>query len=476
MPIKPPLRAFSGIPAGLERPVNKATRVSLVEIADVLIEQLTPALCQAVFKRVRKTERERKWTLTAIAHFWTAMAVHHPPSLGSGLNETRKRNREELWPRVMAEPQAFFEKCAGLRADFFHALFNGFNDRLRKSARPTYASWLEDVRENFPKVQVIDGSKLDAVARRLKLLWPVRFSVLPGCMTVVYDLFTGMAEQAHFEGDAASNERARAPEIIGQLHAGTLLLGDRMYCLVQTFHQLNSLGAYGIFRLSAILKVKRIAVLNSFQDGRRFCEDVLVEVGCGATQPKVRLRLIRYREGRYSLDLLTNVVQVEKLPAQTAVRLYGMRWTIERMFLSLKKTLRLHCLYGSHPNLVAQQFYATMMVYNVFRVAQAEIASEHNLLPEQLSPERLFPKLAEATRNYALARWQEIRIRELNPGVPIKFPDLRKMPKGNTSLGSILAEHRARTRKPPKKMLYPRVRSLTKVPGGTRLLATVSDG
>lgn len=476
MPGRAPLPAFSGIPVGAARPVDGRARVSLVEIADVLLEQLTPGLCQTVFKRVRSSERERKWTLEAIVHFWTAVAIHNPPSLTQGLAETRKHRREELWPRVMAEPQAFFEKCAGLRADFFHALNQEFTGRLRQRARPLYASWMEDVRREFPSVQIIDGSKLDAVCHRLKLLRPARYPVLPGCMMVVYDLFTGLAEQAHFEVDADSSEKARAPKVIGTLGSGTLLLGDRMYCLIQTFNLLGEIGAYGLFRRNGLLKIRRLKVLSSIREGRRFCEDVLVEVGCGQPQPKIQLRLIRYRDRGYSLDLLTNVLDAEKLSAKTAVRLYGLRWTIERMFLSLKKTLRLHCLYGSHPNLVAQQFYASMMVYNAFRVAQAEIASRHDLLPEQLSPEKLFPKLAEATKNYALSRWQQMRIRELNPGVEIVFPDLRTMPKGSSNLGALLAESRARKRRPPRKMITPHPKSIAKVPGSARILAAVSDG
>lgn len=476
MPVEQRAASFSGIPVGQDHPVARSAKVSLVEVVDLLLAHLTPTLCQTVFRQVRRSERERKWTLTAIAHFWTAMAVHHPPSLTRGLDETRKRRREELWPRVMAEPQAFFEKCADLRADFFHVLFAEFTASLTREARPVYASWLEDVRRHFPSVQVIDGSKLDAICRRLKILWPVRFPVLPGCMLVVYDLFTGLAQQAEFEADSSSNERSRAPGLIAKIPGGTLLLGDRLYCLIQTFHQLNGMGAWGVFRRNAMLKVKRLAVLSAAQGDRRFCEDVLVEVGAGQFQPKVRLRLIRYREGRYSLDLLTNVLDVGRLSPETAVRLYSMRWSVERMFLSLKKTLRLHCLYGSHPNLVAQQFYASMMVYNAFRLAQAVIARKHNVLPEQLSPEKLFPKLAEAVKNYALARWQEARVRELNPGVSIRFPDLREMPKGSTTLGFILCEPRTTPRRPPRKMLRPNPRSIIKVRGGKALLATVTDG
>ena len=406
------------------------------------------------------------------------MIIRHPPSLTHGLSETRKRRkREELWPCVMAEPQAFFQKCADLRADFFQTLFAEFTAGLRTAAPPVYASWMEPLRTHFPQVQVIDGSKLDAICHRLKLLWPVRVPVLPGCATVVYDLFTGTIQQAYFYGHSHVSEWARAPQALQNLAPGTLLLGDRLYGMIKYFHQLAELRVSGLFRRNGVLKVKRLAVLSAVQDGRTFCEDVLVEVGSGRKDPKVRLRMIRYRHNRYSLDLLTDVLDPEKLSARTAVQLYGMRWSIERMFLDLKKTLKLHCLYAAHPNLVAQQFFAAAMVYNAFRVAQGGIATRAGVLPEQLSSEKLFPKLAVAANDYCIARYHAIRIRELNPGVNIKFPNLRTLPTASTSLASILAQRRKPHRRCPKKTVFGgRAKSFAQIRGGPTLLRTVSGG
>lgn len=478
MPRSEEVPVLSGIPPGFEHPIPENSSVCLLDMINILTEHLSPALCQMVFKRVRKTERERKWTFPAIAQFWAAMIVRNPPPLRHGLDETRKRKRvEELWPRVMAEPQAFFQKCAELRTDFFAALFAEFTRSLQPAAQPVYASWIEQLRIHFPQVHIIDGSKLDSICHRLKLLWPVRVAVLPGCVTVVYDLFTGMVSQAHFSGHSYKSEWARAPQALEKLNPGTLLLGDRLYGMVKYFHHLSEVKAYGLFRRNGVLKVKRLAVLSVLRQGRMFCEDVLIEVGADARTPKARLRLIRYRYNRYSLDLLTNMLDPEKLPAQTAVQIYGMRWSMERMFLDLKRTLKLHCLYASHPNLVAQQFYAAAMVYNAFRVAQGGIAAKAGILPEQLSSEKLFPKLAQAANDYCIARYHAIRTAELNPGIEIRFPDLRKMPTANTRLTSILAQRRSSHRRILKTTVFGgRAKSFAQIRGGPTLLQTVSDG
>lgn len=468
---------FSGIPEGLQRPVKPDSSVCLLDAIEVLTEHLTPSLCGLVFRRVRKNERERKWTFAAIAQFWTAMIVRNPPSLTHGLAEGRKRrNKENLWPRVMAEPQAFFQKCADLRADFFEVLFNEFTARLQADAQPLYASWLEDVRAQFGQVLVIDGSRLESVCHRLKILWPVKHAVLGGCVTAVYDLFTGTIRQARFYGHAFSSERARAPEFLNGMQTGTLVLGDRMYCMIKSFHQLNALKTYGLFRARGYIQIKRVEVLSAAQSGRAFCEDTLVDVGQGIHEPKVRLRLIRYRDRGYKLDLLTNALDTRKLPAETAARLYGMRWSIERLFLDLKKTLNLNCLYASHPNLVAQQFYAAAMVYNAFRIAQGTIATKAGILPEQLSSGKLFPLLTQASNDYAVARWQATRVRELNPGIEIAFPDLRTMPTATSRLKTILAQRRRSPRKPPAVFSRGRTKSFAHVPGGIDLLTAVTDG
>jgi hypothetical protein len=42
-------------------------------------------------------------------------------------------------------------------------------------------------------VEIFDGSRLDKIAHRLKILWPEKAAVLPGCLLAVYDIY----EPAH---------------------------------------------------------------------------------------------------------------------------------------------------------------------------------------------------------------------------------------------------------------------------------------
>jgi len=478
MPRKPK-DPTSAIPPGCEQPIRKTLRVDLLKMIGLLLEHLTPALCEAVFEQQRTIERTRKWTFYAVNLFWAAMIVRHPPSLQHGLDQTRKgRGRDQLWPRVMAAPQAFFQKAQGLRPHLFQATYAAFTRSILPQARPAYASWLGRLRERFPDVLIVDGSRLDAVGHRLKLLRLERAQVLPGCLTVFYDLFRGITRHVLFFPNAAAPELPRGQSILDSLTQGTLLVGDRLYASLQYFHRLAALKCYGLCRRNGRLKLKRLQAFSHQQGSRSSLDDGLVEVGCGIGQPTLTLRLIRYRAQGHRLDLLTNVLDPTRLRPAEALALYRLRWSVERLFLDLKETLDLHCLYASHPNLVAQQVYAAAIVHTAFRVAQAGIARQTKVLPEQLSPAKLFPKLAQAANDHCVAQITVLKTQALNPGVAIRFPGWHTLPSAYTTLGKIVVRRRTGRRR-RRKFCASRKRwkSFAHVRGGLTLLQqSVLDG
>lgn len=477
MPRKPP-DPPSAIPLGSEKPIRKTLRVDLLKMIGLLLDHLTPALCEAVFQRHRTTERTRTWTFYAVTLFWAAMIVRHPPSLQSGLDETRKgRGRDKLWPRVMATPRAFFTKAQGLRPHLFRATYDAFTRSILPKARPTYASWLSRIRARFPEVLIVDGSRLDAIGHRLKLLRHDSAQILPGCLTVFYDLFRGITRQVLFFPHAAAPELPRAQAYLKRLTPGTLLLGDRLYASIQYFHHLARLKLSGLFRRNGRLKLKRLQVLSRQHGGRSLLEDTLVEAGCGVGQPTLTLRLICYRGPGRRLDVLTNVLEPSRLTPEDALALYRLRWSVERLFFDLKETLDLHGLYASHPNLVAQQVYAAAIVHTAFRVAQAGIAKRAHVLPEQLSPAKLFPKLAQAANDHCTVRVYALQTRSLNPGMAIRFPGWHTIPSAYTTLGAIVVQPRHGHRR-RRKFCASRKRwkSFAHVTGGPTLLQSVSDG
>src|SRR3989475_5364038 len=152
--------------------------VDLLRVIDLLQAHITPALCRTVFGQVRKTERQRLWTLEALVRFWTAVVLRAPTALSQALADSLE-TRDPLLPRIEASPEAFFQRCRDLRPAFFAEVFRRFTTRLVTAVPPRYAAEVAPVRARFPAIVILDGPRLAAIAHRLKLLWNHRAMGLP---------------------------------------------------------------------------------------------------------------------------------------------------------------------------------------------------------------------------------------------------------------------------------------------------------
>jgi hypothetical protein len=203
-------------------------------------------------------------------------------------------------------------------------------------------------------------------------------------------------------------------------------------------------------------------------------EDWLVRAGSGATTPAQTLRYIRWRHGAKRYEVLTNVLSVTQLAAEEALTLYPFRWSIERMFFDLKEVLNLNRLYAANPNAVAMQVYAAAIVYNALRVAQSEAAAQLDLPPEELSPAKLFPKIAVASFLYLHAQEWERQWRRQHPGVHAHV--VRRRPRwARTDSATVRVEHRSEVRRRRRFCSARRNwKSLRHVRGGPRLLGKLT--
>lgn len=440
--------------------------VNLLETVELLHAHLTASLCRKVFRQVRGRERQRDWTLHALAQFWTAVIIRAPQSLSQALAETSS-GKGPLYPAVKASPEAFFEKCQGMKWQFFFQLYQAFLENVLPQALGSYAQELGSLRERFPEIWIVDGSRCDAIRRRLKILWKEHRAILPGCLTVFYDLRRGITRQVLFSLDAAANEVPRAKSLLARLPQGTLLIGDRLYARQSFIQQVIDHKLCGLFRRNKLLTLKTIRVLSRQQGSRTFLQDTLIKAGSGMHGEPITLRYIRYKRGRLQRELFTTVLDPQVLSAEEALQLYPLRWTIERMFFDLKEVLNLHRFYAANPNAVAMQIYAAALVHTAFRIAQAKIALAQGIAPEALSPAKLFPKLAAASSKLADIQGYKLELLRLNPGRPLVEPDLHKFRFAHTTLQAILVEKRKGIRRRRDKLPYLRGhwKSFTHVPG-----------
>jgi hypothetical protein len=173
---------------------------------------------------------------------------------------------------------------------------------------------------------------------------------------------------------------------------------------------------------------------------------------------------------------MTNVLDHRLLTPQQLIVLYRRRWSVERMYLTLKEVPNLNTLYNCSPAAVGQQVYATAILYNALRVAQRRIAKKAGIAPEMLSPENLFPVLLEhyikATEAIAVADVMARRDCRQMPDLSERELDLDIFPWLHIRIRDHLLEKRSENR---RRRRYCKGRaqatSYDLVPGGKKLLA-----
>jgi len=431
----------SGEGTGSDRDVE----VQLVPTVQFLHEHITEALCDEVYKGVRRSERQRKWSLFALARFWLFVILEPPESLSQLLECTRRADPRGFLPRVAASAEAFFQKCRDFSSGFFMGLYHHFIERVFPQVPTEYCSEAQHLKGKFPEVVAIDGSRLEKTAHRLKICWSEQAAILPGCITAVYDLFRGIATQLWFDADAASSEFKRGLVAVGGLRPGALVIGDRLYGVIQFFKALSDVECFGLFRRNQTVKIKKVRLLSRTILPGATVEDWLVRAGTG--KDAIQLRLIILRKGKKIYEAVTNVLDTKRLTAADIVLLYPLRWRIERLFFDLKEVLNLKKFYAANPNAVAMQVYAAAIVHTAFRIAQADIAQKIGLRAEELSPKKLFPHLAVVSMKVLQAEFYFEEMKKANPGVELRKPTWTNMPGATVSLRRIRVQKRSGDRK-----------------------------
>lgn len=419
----------------------KNVTVNLLKTVQILEKLVTESLCETVFKNTRDRERQRVWSLYELVRFWHAVILRAPQSLTQALEAARM----DLpgWTKTEASPEAFFQRSRDLSWKFFQVLYQAFVAKIIPISDVAFAQEWKTLRKRFSHVWIVDGSRLDAIAHRLKILWKEKGRILPGCLTACYDLFRGYAPLLHFSEDAAESELKRFERILPQIPENTLVMGDRIYAMAKHFKLLSDSGKWGLFRRHARLKLRKVQCLSRQRLKGAVLEDWLVEVGTAPDTPKLTLRWIYLRIKRGGdYEWLTNVLDPKRLSAQEVSELYPDRWNVERLFYDLKEVLNLHRFYAANVNAVGMQVYAAAMVYTAMRVAQARIAKQVGLAPEKLSTEKFFPRMAAAVSIWANLCGGAEAMRECNRGIQLKEPRWHRMKFACVKLEHILVEER----------------------------------
>lgn len=442
--------------------LDPKTPINLHPVLDLVHRELTESVCRSVFQKTRTTERERKWTLHHLLLFWAEVILRAPKSLSEML--------KDLWNQgwIEATDEAFFQRCRDLSWRFFAALYHEFVATIQGRAPVRYIPELHHLREAFPHILILDASRLDKIARKLKILRHLKCAVLPGCIMAAYDLFRGFAMRLHFDPDAARAEVPRAVDLFKDVPEDSLLVGDRAGGIPRVFQSLTERKLWGLFRRKPVVKLKRVKLLARIPYGETTVEEWLVEAGGGTSTPVQTLRLIRRRKPGF--ELLTNVMDRQRLSAVDALTLYRHRWSVEKLFQQLKCVLNLRHFYAANPNAIAMQLYAAAILHTAMRVTQARLSEELQIDPDRLSTDRLFMRLTAGSHHLASHELTLLEVDELNPGLVYKRPDPSR--KLMVPLGFILKDISSPTRvRKRRKRMVGNWKSLRHVRGSRRFLS-----
>lgn len=436
--------------------IDPTLPIDLHDVMEVLNEHVTESLLESTFEGLREGERRRTLTLQAMVTFWTAVVLRAPSSLSEALREASEGGAS-LYPQIGVSDQAFFKRSSELSWEFFAGVFRAFAKRCAASEPPRYAKRHEEVAKRFASITVVDGSNLDPVARRLKILQGKAGKPVPGCVLACYDLMGGVLTDLLFAPTLRKGELTLAREAFAKLAPGTLVVADRLYGTPMFLEEVTGMGLYGIFRRQGSnAQIEEIACLSRTTHGGAQIEDWEIKLGKKARHPA---RLIRVTRGEKTYEYVTNVLDPERLSAHEVVDLYEDRWTVERLFFDLKEVLNLHRFYCGNTNAIAMQVYAAAIVHTAMRVCQGRIAEDASVEPEALSPAKLFPRLAAIAAILSVLELGFSMTEDANPGVALSKPDWRTLCRLSTTLGQILAdktrEKRKRGSKPKKKAREP---------------------
>jgi hypothetical protein len=138
-------------------PASSTPTIDLLAPCRLMNKHLTESLCEEVFQKVRDRERERIWSLYALANFWNHIVLHSPGSITQAIEEA-VRGEGKVWPAAQGSPQAFLARCQTLNWKFFAALFRRFVDRVASESKPSFGQKFKELGRHFSNVWLVGRS------------------------------------------------------------------------------------------------------------------------------------------------------------------------------------------------------------------------------------------------------------------------------------------------------------------------------
>jgi hypothetical protein len=361
-----------------------------------LIEVIHPATLAQLDHYRQLGLRERVLTLPVMVALVVTMLWRQIPSVGTLVRLLATEGF--LWnSSVQVSQQALNQRLRTFPASLFQRVLEELLPTMRARAQerqrplPAPLAW---ALERYTAVLAADGSTLDALLRKLKLLRDLPKNPLAGRILAVLDVAYHLPHHLVYTPNAQAHDHGFWPAIQSAVSAGALLLLDAGFIDFACYLQLTQAGVTFITRPKSNLAAQCLRVFTRTATLR----DTLCWIGQGEERQQVRLIEILARGQWYRY--LTNELDPARLPAEMVIALYSYRWGIEEAFAAVKRLLGLAYFWVGAENGVQLQVWATWLLYAVLVDLTDAVAEVLQRPFADLSLEMVYRSLYFATQAY----------------------------------------------------------------------------
>ena len=192
-----------------------------------------------------------------------------------------------------------------------------------------------------------------------------------------------------------TGETALLRNVLDSFKPGDVMLADRYFCSFFMLAILRSRGVDVCMRLHQLRKIDPSKVQwlgdNDYIDTwyrpqrAKWMSQALYD----SIPEQMQIRVVTFdavtKDQAEPLYVVTTLIDHEKYPAGEIGKLYSYRWCVELDVFSIKQSLNLDHLRCKSPDMVAREFWTTLLAYNMVRLVCAQAAFVHDKLPRQMS-------------------------------------------------------------------------------------------
>lgn len=354
---------------------------------------------------------EREFSFANIVHLVSDALLRNDSRAHPTLAE------HEQSERCPASEQAFYGKLRRMPEPLSEAFLSQVTSRLSPWMPTSPAVDLPDSLNAF-RILVFDGKTFKKAAKRLKPVRGRAGRALGGRALVALELSTGLLVGMAADPDAHVNEAKLVPRLLPRLREhvrGThLYVADRGFGDLAQFKRCTDLGHHCVLRLhkkSVFTPDPTQPVRTGVDDRGRAWKDEVGTLSSHREGSRPARRITLERSGDEALEIVTDLLDQDRYPANDLLELYRKRWNIESVFQKISDVFHLTHLIGSSPKAVIFQAAFCMVIYNLLQVVQAIVADTQHRKPSSISTYNLFKDLHKQLNGLFLfvapAQWIE---------------------------------------------------------------------